>query len=474
MNFASIEFGFLLITSFWLYWFVFRSRESQNLLLIAASALFYGWWDYRFLALIAFSTWVDFWVGLKLDGTAMHKQRRAWMWLSVGVNLGLLGTFKYFNFFTESLQAALLGLGIHAHNTTLQLVLPVGISFYTFQTMSYTLDIYRGHLKPTRDFAAFAAFVSFFPQLVAGPIERASNLLPQFLKDRTFNPQQATMGLQQILWGLFKKLVVADNAAQVVDVIFAHYADLTPGMLAIGAFLFAIQIYGDFSGYSDIAIGTARLFGFTLQVNFKTPYFSSTISEFWQRWHISLSSWFKDYVYIPLGGNRGSVFRQKRNIWITFLVSGLWHGAQWKFVIWGGLHSLFYSLEKVIAFRLPRPFSRVGLGKTLGISITFTVTTLAWIFFRAETTSDAWTYLLHLVRLDSPQQPMALDFPILAVTLSAVLLGIDFWTRRYHFPLAHLSKRIGPRTRWLLYYTLLAAILFLRPESSAEFIYFQF
>jgi D-alanyl-lipoteichoic acid acyltransferase DltB (MBOAT superfamily) len=319
-----------------LYWFAFnRNIRIQNILLLTASYIFYGWWDYRFLALIAFSSVLDYIVGLELSKSEGKIKRKLLLMASLTVNLGFLAFFKYFNFFAESFTEAFTLLGQPFSLSRLEIILPVGISFYTFQTLSYTIDVYKKKLSAVRDPVAFLSYVSFFPQLVAGPIERATNLLPQFLKKRVFDYAKSIDGMRQILWGLFKKIVIADNCAVYVNDIFSNHADYNGSTLLLGGVLFAFQIYGDFSGYSDIAIGTSRLFGFDLMKNFAFPYFSRDIAEFWRRWHISLSTWFRDYLYIPLGGSRGGKLMNLRNVFVIFLVSGFWHGANWTFILWG-------------------------------------------------------------------------------------------------------------------------------------------
>jgi D-alanyl-lipoteichoic acid acyltransferase DltB (MBOAT superfamily) len=340
MSFNSIDFAIFLPIVFVLYWFVMNRRIwLQNGLLLIASYIFYGWWDWRFLTLIIFSTIVDFWVGIGLEKENKSRKRKILLWISILVNIGFLGFFKYYNFFLENFISAFSFFGAEFSIRSLNIILPVGISFYTFQTLSYTIDVYKRRVKPTHDFVAFSTYVSFFPQLVAGPIERASNLLPQFYSSRKFVYQEATDGLRQILWGLFKKVVIADNCAPYVNQIFSNPSDFSGSTLILGAFFFAFQIYGDFSGYSDIAIGTSRLFGFNLMQNFNFPYFSRDIAEFWRRWHISLSTWFRDYVYIPLGGSRVSVSKSIRNTFIIFIISGFWHGANWTFIFWGLLNA---------------------------------------------------------------------------------------------------------------------------------------
>lgn len=336
MLFNSLEFLIFLPIVFTLYWLLHKSVRCQNLLVVVVSYIFYGWWNYKFLFLIALTTLCSFGSGIWVDICKVRRVRKTITVCNIILNLGILGTFKYYNFFADSFQEMMNGFSIATDWPVLNLVLPVGISFYTFQALSYTIDVYRKKIEPTRDVLSFFAFISFFPQLVAGPIERATNLLPQFQKQRYFDYTQAVDGCRQMLWGFFKKMVIADNAAFFVEQIFdapEHYHSLS---LCVGAVLFSIQIYGDFSGYSDIAIGCARLFGINLQANFRFPYFSRNIAEFWRRWHISLNKWFVDYVYIPLGGSRVSKAKVIRNTFIIFILSGLWHGANWTFVIWGG------------------------------------------------------------------------------------------------------------------------------------------
>ncbi|MDB9955033.1 MBOAT family protein, partial [Flavobacteriaceae bacterium] len=327
MLFNTIDFAIFLPIVFILYWVVNKNLKFQNILIIASSYLFYGWWDWRFLSLILFSTLVDYSVGVLLQKQNNKPKRKILLWFSIIINLGFLGYFKYYNFFLDNFVSAFSLFGIEINQNSLNIVLPVGISFYTFQTLSYTIDIYKRKLEPTKDIIAFAAFVCFFPQLVAGPIERATNLLPQFYKKRVFEYHKAVDGLKQILWGLFKKIVIADNCAQLANEIFNNSSDYSGSTLVLGAIFFTFQIYGDFSGYSDIAIGTSRLFGFNLKQNFAFPYFSRDMGEFWRRWHISLSTWFRDYLYIPLGGSRGGIGMKVRNTFIIFIVSGFWHGA---------------------------------------------------------------------------------------------------------------------------------------------------
>ena len=343
MLFNSIEFGLFITVFFLLYYYIFnKSLRKQNLLILISSWFFYAFWDWRFLSLILFSTFLDYFIGLRLKVETRSNVRKGLLWSSLVVNLGFLLFFKYFNFFIDNLNDSLRILGFSWSLQSLNIILPVGISFYTFQTLSYTIDVYRKKINPTTDFVVFASYVSFFPQLVAGPIERASNLISQFEEERRFSRSKAVDGLRQILWGLFKKVVIADNCAELVNEIFNNSGSLNGSTLFLGSILFAFQIYGDFSGYSDIAIGVSRIFGFDLMRNFAYPYFSRDIAEFWRRWHISLSSWFRDYLYIPLGGSRGGVVFKLRNTIIIFLVSGFWHGANWTFIIWGLLNALYF------------------------------------------------------------------------------------------------------------------------------------
>jgi D-alanyl-lipoteichoic acid acyltransferase DltB (MBOAT superfamily) len=351
MLFNSIEFALFLPLVFLLYWFVFnRNWRWQNLLVVIVSYVFYGWWDWKFLILIAITSFCSWLCGIYMGEKSSlrmkdkrHVNRRWYFMLAnIVLNLGILGFFKYYNFFVDSFVQAFGVFGFQLHLQSLKIILPVGISFYTFQALSYTIDVYRGDIRPTKDIIAFFAFISFFPQLVAGPIERATNLLPQFLRPRSFSYPQAVDGCRQMLWGFFKKVVVADNCALYVDLIFKDYQNRPASSLVFAAILFAFQIYGDFSGYSDIAIGSSKLFGISLMQNFAYPYFSRDIAEFWRRWHISLSTWFRDYVYIPLGGSRVGLAKQIRNVFVIFLLSGFWHGASWNFIIWGGQHALLF------------------------------------------------------------------------------------------------------------------------------------
>jgi D-alanyl-lipoteichoic acid acyltransferase DltB (MBOAT superfamily) len=479
MLFNSPEFLLFLPIVFGLYWFVVqRNLKAQNVLLLVASYVFYGWWDWRFLGLIAFSTVVDFMVGIRINETPEKRIKKRWMAVSLLVNLGLLAYFKYANFFIESWVDAWATMGVTMHASSLQVILPVGISFYTFQTLSYSIDIYRGTLKPTRSLVNFAAFVSFFPQLVAGPIERASRLLPQIENKREFKYEEGVAGLRLILWGMFKKVVVADTCAIYANDIFANYTEYSGPTLMLGAVYFAFQIYGDFSGYSDIAIGTAKLFGIQLMTNFKTPYFSRDIAEFWRRWHISLSTWFRDYLYIPLGGSRVGKWKAVRNVFIIFLVSGFWHGANWTFIVWGGIHACLFLPLLLRGTNRRYTSETIGEGRwlpsgreLLGMAWTFTMVCVAWVFFRAESVGEATAYVSKMgILKDWLHFPQKFAYTAFAY-LGAMLLG-DWLMRNGRMPSWWYATRSLP-VRWG--FAALSGWLILKNfASQADFIYFQF
>jgi D-alanyl-lipoteichoic acid acyltransferase DltB (MBOAT superfamily) len=387
-----------------LYWFVFnKSLKWQNALLLFSSYVFYGWWDWRFLFLLVFSTGLDFYTGLKIYDSKSIASKKIWLWISIGINLGFLGFFKYYNFFVESWVAAFDRIGYHMDPWTLKIVLPVGISFYTFHGLSYVIDIYKDRITPTRNWIDYSVFVSYFPLLVAGPIERATHLLPQIEKRREFNSQQAIDGIGLMLWGLFKKVVIADNLAPAVNDIFSQYESVSSGTLILGAIYFSFQIYGDFSGYSDIARGVSKLFGMELLLNFNFPYFSRSIPEFWRRWHISLSSWFKDYVYIPLGGSRTTKAKAIRNVFVIFLLSGFWHGANWTYIVWGGIHAFFFlpsfifkTNRKYLGDEFETQKWYPSFVELFQIISTFILVTIAWVFFRAGTIEVAANFILKI------------------------------------------------------------------------------
>jgi D-alanyl-lipoteichoic acid acyltransferase DltB (MBOAT superfamily) len=480
--FNSIDFAFFLPLVFILYWFfTHKNLKLQNLLIVVASYVFYGWWDWRFLTLIVFSTFVDYVVGRGLGVTNNSIKRKALLWTSILVNLGFLGFFKYYNFFLDNFISAFSFFGSEISATSLNIVLPVGISFYTFQTLSYTIDVYKKKLEPTKDLIAFSAFVSFFPQLVAGPIERATNLLPQFYSKRTFHYSEAVNGLRQILWGLFKKIVIADNCAMFANQIFDNSADLNGSTLVLGALFFTFQIYGDFSGYSDIAIGTARLFGFNLMQNFAFPYFSRDIAEFWRRWHISLSTWFRDYLYIPIGGSRGGTSMKIRNTFIIFIVSGFWHGANWTFIVWGALNALYF-LPLLLTNKNRNNLGIVAEGSLIPtvkeffqMMTTFILTVVAWIFFRAESVQHAFEYISGIVSISIFETPEISGILRATMTMTLVItfIFIEWLGRESQYAIEHLGARWKRPVRYAMYYAIILAILTLG-GGQQEFIYFQF
>jgi alginate O-acetyltransferase complex protein AlgI len=483
MLFNSIDFVVFLPLVFILYWFVFnKNLRHQNALIVIASYVFYGWWDWRFLSLILFSTLVDYFVGAQLGKEENQRRRKILLWTSILVNLGFLGFFKYFNFFLDNFVEAFTFFGMPLQTRALSIVLPVGISFYTFQTLSYSIDVYRKKLEPAKDFISFAAFVSFFPQLVAGPIERATNLLPQFYKARTFDRNLAVDGLRQILWGLFKKVVIADNCAEYANLIFNNSADYNGSTLALGALFFAFQIYGDFSGYSDIAIGTSRLFGFSLMKNFAFPYFSRDIAEFWRRWHISLSTWFRDYLYIPLGGSHGGNWIKIRNTFIIFVVSGFWHGANWTFVAWGTLNAIYFmplllfnqnrkNIDVVARGKLAASFSDI-----IKIIFTFSLTLVAWVFFRAENIAHAFSYLAGMFSktiIELPDEDL-LKSSFLTICLLAGFIVTEWIGREGNFAIEQIGLKWPQKTRWLFYALIVFSVGMFMQTEEVPFIYFQF
>lgn len=480
MLFNSIDFAIFLPIVFILYWFFTNHNlKLQNLLIVLASYLFYGWWDWRFLSLILFSTIVDYTIGVLLSKQENVSKRKILLWSSIIINLGFLGFFKYYNFFLDNFKTAFTFLGGEISSSSLQIILPVGISFYTFQTLSYSIDVYKKKLEPTHDFIAFTAFVSFFPQLVAGPIERASNLLPQFYVKRKFEYSKAVDGLRQILWGLFKKIVIADNCAELANQIFNNSTEYSGSTLVLGALFFTFQIYGDFSGYSDIAIGTSRLFGFDLMRNFAFPYFSRDMAEFWRRWHISLSTWFRDYLYIPLGGSQGGMWMKIRNTFIIFIVSGFWHGANWTFVIWGLLNAIYF-LPLLITNNNRNNLHIVAEGKFLPsftdfikISITFSLTVLAWIFFRAENVSHAFSILAEIFS-SSIFAPLDV-FDLKLIILIIFFMIIEWIGKSYQHPLHFLIFIKNSFLRKAFYFLILMLIYFYgKNDVTLDFIYFQF
>ena len=518
MLFNSLEFAFFLPIVFLLYWFLTPSGTNgpryslfhywhvsgqtalniQNAFVLVASYVFYGWWDWRFLLLIAFTSFCSWGSGLligksvssvqSMDG---RKKAKFWMIANIVLNLGILAVFKYYDFFVSEFGQL---FGISTDSLLLKIILPVGISFYTFQALSYSIDVYRQKIEPTKDIIAFFAFIAFFPQLVAGPIERATNLLPQFLNKRTFSYDQATDGMRQILWGLFKKIVVADNCATYVDQVWATYDTQTGSTLLLAAILFTFQIYGDFSGYSDIAIGTAKLFGIKLMRNFNNPYFSRDIAEFWRRWHISLTTWFRDYVYIPLGGSRPEIpahiqtpDRYKkliiiRNTFVIFLLSGFWHGANWTFIVWGAYHALLFL--PLILLGINRKYTnQVAEGRLLPtwkeaiqILFTFALVVFGWIIFRAETITQAWEYICGILVNGLIQDPYLINrayYIPLAISILFMLMT-EWWNREEPHGLA-INKTISIQwIRRIIYVGIVLFIIYYGRFSYNQFIYFQF
>jgi D-alanyl-lipoteichoic acid acyltransferase DltB (MBOAT superfamily) len=479
MLFNSIEFGIFLIVAFFLYWFVFNNNvKNRNLFLLGISYIFYGWWDWRFLSLLIISSIVDYFIANKIYEAPTRSAKRRYLIVSLATNLGILGAFKYFNFFSDSFVKVLNAVGLVADSVTLNVILPVGISFYTFQTLSYTIDVYRSKLKPAEDWIQFFTYVTFFPQLVAGPIERATNLLPQFSRIQNFSYDLAASGMRLMLWGYFKKSVVADHCAKLVNDIFANHERMSTPVLIMGVVYFAFQIYGDFSGYSDIARGVSRLFGIELMVNFRTPYFSRDIAEFWRRWHISLTTWFRDYVYIPLGGSYHGKIKAVYNTIVVFLLSGLWHGANWTFVWWGIINALLFlplllfeknrnHLGDVASGRLfpnAREFSQILL--------TFLLVCFTWIFFRAESISHALSYIGAFgsnvgVRVDWEY------FDKITIFSLIVLLSVDWVSREKGFDAFVYSMPRSWQRRGIYAMVFFCIFLFGLFEKDS-FIYFQF
>ena len=478
MFFNSIDFAIFLPIVFLLYWFGTKGNlKIQNILLLAASYYFYACWDYRFLFLLIFSTLLDYFTGLKMHEAKSAVMKRFWFWLSVSVNLGFLGIFKYFNFFSKSLADALSAVGYKADFWTLNVILPVGISFYTFHGLSYVIDIYKDRIKPEKNFIDYSVFVSFFPLLVAGPIERATHLLPQIQRKREFNYNQAVDGLKQILWGLFKKIVIADNCAEYANMVFDNSAQYSASTHIVAAIFFAFQIYGDFSGYSDIAIGTARLFGIDLLRNFAFPYFSRDIAEFWRRWHISLSTWFRDYLYIPLGGSKGGNWMRIRNTFIIFLVSGFWHGANWTFVVWGFLNALFI-MPSIIFKNNRNNLDIVAQGRTfanfkeiIAMVATFSLTVFAWIFFRSDTLTHAFQFIGAIFSPTILSKPE--NIKNATVWLLIIFVIVEWLGREEQYAIAKMVSNWPKLLRWTFYYAIIIAIMQFRGVSQ-QFIYFQF
>ena len=478
MLFNTVNFAVFLPIVLALYWLVTqRNLQLQNLLLLAASYFFYGCWDVRFLFLLIFSTALDYYTGIKIYEAEGKKAKKFWLSTSLLINLGFLGVFKYYNFFVQSFADGLSLVGVQTHPWFLDLILPVGISFYTFHGISYIVDIYRGKISPERDFVNYSVFVSFFPLLVAGPIERATHLLPQIRNKRIFSSTQFNDGLRQILWGLFKKVVIADNCGVFVDNVFNHSADQSGSSLVLGAILFSFQLYGDFSGYSDIALGTARLFGIELLRNFSFPYFSRDIAEFWRRWHMSLTTWFKDYVYIPLGGSKQSKWRNIRNVFIIFMLSGIWHGASWKFVCWAMINALYF-LPLLLSNQNRKHLEIVAYDRTFPtikevgqMVATFMLTVFSRIFFRADDVHHAFTFIKGIFNETLFTVPEII--PTRVLILIAVFMGIEWSGRRGGYAIAHTFEKTPKVLQWSFYYVIVFAIFYFS-NTGQQFIYFQF
>lgn len=485
MSFNSYVFALFFVVVYAGYLALRRNVRAQNVMLLGASYLFYGWWDWRFCGLLAASTVIDYCVGRAMHASSDDKRRKHLLWVSLGANLGMLGFFKYFDFFATSVRDGLNAMGMEASPVLLEVVLPVGISFYTFQTLSYTIDIYRRKFEPTRDFIAFGLFVSFFPQLVAGPIERASHLLPQMLRPRQIHLTEVHAGLYLILWGLFKKIVIADNMATYCNDVYNNFWDYQGLSLIVATIAFAFQIYCDFSAYSNIARGCGKLLGFDLMVNFRLPYFAVSPSDFWRRWHISLSTWLRDYLYIPLGGNRGGKFNTQRNLMITMLLGGLWHGASWNFVLWGLFHGLILAIYRVADKRpidAPVETHKDRIGYLARIAIMIVLTLIGWVLFRATGVKDpsgqviatSFDQMAHLLTgwmtLEGLKPGLKMGYEVFF--FAAPLLFVQFLQFRSRDMM--VMTRLPAVLLGVWYGLLIAGIFVLGARESVEFIYFQF
>jgi alginate O-acetyltransferase complex protein AlgI len=478
MLFNSIEYAIFLPIIFIGYWFITnKNLVFQNALLLIASYVFYSFWDWRFLLLLFGSTVLNYFVGLKIYASSDFNKRKLLLSFAIVMNVSLLFLFKYYNFFSLSFANSLKIFGLHFSPLLLNIILPVGISFFTFHSLSYIIDIYKRRIEVESSLINYSLFVSFFPLLIAGPIERAQHLLPQLRQNRSFDEAKVVDGLRQILWGLFKKIVIADNAAKYANEIFDHSSIYSGSTLLLGAIFFAFQIYGDFSGYSDIALGTARLFGIELLKNFSFPYFSRDIAEFWRRWHISLTTWFRDYLYIPLGGSKNGIYTNIRNILIVFLVSGFWHGANWTFIVWGLINAV-YIIPLIILKTNRKNLDIVSKGKCfpnlkdlIRICFTFCLTVFAWIFFRSNTISNALTFISAIFSYSFFTLPSIL--PILFFGLLSLFIIIEWFGREEDYALSRLEKKLPKLLRWVMYYSIVLVILYFA-DSEEQFIYFQF
>ncbi len=477
MFFNSLSFALFLPIIFVLYWFVFsKNKSTQNTFLIVVSYYFYSCWDWRFLFLLLFSTLLDYFTGIQIEKSTNERSRKFWFWLSIIVNLGFLGAFKYYNFFAASFSQALTSIGIQSSPFLLNVILPVGISFYTFHGLSYVIDIYYKRIKAEKNVVDYALFVSYFPLLVAGPIERATHLLPQVKVKRSFDFEKAKEGVYQIIWGLVKKVVIADTCATYANAIFDNYTSMNSASLILGAVYFAFQIYGDFSGYSDMALGMSKLFGLDLLRNFNYPYFSRDIAEFWRRWHISLSSWFRDYLYIPLGGSRGSKLKQVRNVFIIFVVSGFWHGANWTFLAWGFINALYFlpslllgtNRDNIETAELHWDLNSIKV--FFSILATFTLSCVAWVFFRAKSITIAFDYLERIVTNRNFVSQYLVNerynYELILLVLAFIVVE---WKSRFK-----IEPISGKYSNLKLVLCVLAIIALGTYSDYKEFIYFQF
>ena len=477
MFFNSLAFAIFLPIVFFLYWFVFnKNKNTQNTLLIIASYYFYSCWDWRFLFLLVFSTFLDYFTGIQIEKSNSEKGRKFWFWLSISVNLGFLGIFKYYNFFASSFAEMFTSFGFKVSPFLLNVILPVGISFYTFHGLSYVNDIYYQRKKAEYNFIDYSLFVSYFPLLVAGPIERATHLLPELKEKREFNLEKAKEGVYQIVWGLVKKVVIADTCAVYANAIFDHYPSMNSFSLIMGAIYFAFQIYGDFSGYSDIALGVSKLFGLDLLRNFNYPYFSRDIAEFWRRWHISLSSWFRDYLYIPLGGSKGGLWMKIRNTFIIFIVSGFWHGANWTYIVWGFINAVYFlplllsnsnrnNMDSIIL-----KWNLDSVKVLFSILTTFLLTCIAWVFFRARTITDAILYLKRMFTNGefSPQYLNNERYNYELLLMIGLFVLVEWNNKTKVEPIS------GKRSWLKMALAIMAIIAFGTYSDYKEFIYFQF
>ncbi len=474
MNFNSLEYAIFLPIVFCLYWLM--PHRFRWAFLLLASYYFYMSWNPQYIVLILGTTAISFFAALLIEKCDTVRAKKMVLAGAVFVCLGVLFCFKYFNFMSASLVELCSLLAINLHPITLNVLLPVGISFYTFQTMGYVIDVYRGNVKAERHFGEYAAFISFFPQLVAGPIERTANLLPQIKTVKKFDYDEAAYGLRLMAWGFFKKIVIADNAAIVVDSVYSSLDRCTGFDLILAVLFFTMQIYCDFSGYSDIAIGTARLLGIKLMTNFKSPYFSGSLKEFWSRWHISLSTWFRDYLYIPLGGNRCSKFRHNMNIMITFLISGLWHGANWTFVLWGGIHGFIQVVENVLGLN---KITKSKLQHIISVVIIFLICNIAWVFFRSKSITDAFYILGNIISANGGidwyiRSGIEIDESTIYHILIPVvaMMVYDFISLK-----RDVIKWVGSQkmlVRWCLYFVIIFWTILMLPLENSGFIYFQF